>query len=195
MSGAHDWEYIMGWECILGYDGGVVLEGITPGQVERMSNRELVNRGLTVREVRAVRETFRLARVWFHETALVDPILDAPEKVAAYFRPYFVGQPVEQFYVVTLTSKIRVIQTKMISQGSVNHAVVHAREILNPAIRDHARSIIVSHNHPSGECTPSRNDVDLTNRLKQACDLMGIQLLDHVIVGEKWFSFNREGLL
>ena len=97
----------------------------------------------------------------------------------------------EQFWALMLDSKNKLIGVNLVSQGSLSSAVVHPREVLKSAILLSAAAIIVIHNHISGDPAPSREDRDCTERLKSACKVVGIALLDHVIVGESdYFSFS-----
>jgi DNA repair protein RadC len=116
--------------------------------------------------------------------------------VASYYMPIFAGKKREEFQVVLLDRKNRVMKNLMISQGSLTASVVHPREVFNPAIRESAAAIICVHNHPSGDPQPSQEDRVLTTRLAQAGQLLGIQMLDHIIVGrDTYMSFADEGLL
>jgi len=111
------------------------------------------------------------------------PILDALENVKF--------KEVEYFLCVTLNGSHKVIGTHVVSQGLVNCSLVHPREVFRPAIMDNATSIIIAHNHPSGSLEPSGDDRDVTRRLRQAGELLGINVLDHLIVGPSvgYFSF------
>lgn len=116
--------------------------------------------------------------------------------VAYYYMPLLANQKREQFQVVLLDRKNRVIRDVMVSQGSLTASVVHPREVFNPAIRDSAAAVICIHNHPSGDPQPSPEDRTLTTRLVEAGKLLGIQVLDHIIVGQRtYMSFADEGLL
>jgi len=100
----------------------------------------------------------------------------------------------ESFHVITLNQKNKIIDRYLVSLGSLTATLVHPREVLRPAILDAAAAICVIHNHPSGDPTPSADDVAITTRIKDACVLMGIRLLDHVIIGnERYYSFVDEG--
>ena len=90
----------------------------------------------------------------------------------------------EEFRVILLNTKNRVIRILTVSVGSVNASIVHPREVLKPAIVASAASIILVHNHPTGDPTPSNEDIDLTTRFAKCCELIGIDLLDHVIIGD-----------
>jgi len=116
--------------------------------------------------------------------------------VARYYMPMLADKKREQFQVVLLDRKNRVIREVMISQGSLTASVVHPREVFNPAIRDSAAAVIFVHNHPSGDPQPSQEDRTLTARLVEAGRLLGIEVLDHIIVaGKTYMSFADEGLL
>src|SRR5215470_11441973 len=104
----------------------------------------------------------------------------------------------EHFVIILLNQKNRVIGINTVSIGSLTASICHPREIYKPAILCNAASIICGHNHPSGDCQPSREDRALTQRLVEAGKLLGISVLDHVIVGDgtsAYFSFADEGLL
>jgi len=101
----------------------------------------------------------------------------------------------EHFWVIILNNKNRVKFVELVSIGTINHAVVHPREVFRRAIKHGATSVIVGHNHPSGDCTPSVDDRALTKKLKEAGNIIGIEILDHVIIGGTTLSFKEEGLL
>lgn len=88
----------------------------------------------------------------------------------------------EEFHVVTLDTKLQPIQNHRITVGTLDASLVHPREVFKPAIRDSASAILLVHNHPSGDPTPSRQDREITERLKAAGDLLGIKVIDHIIV-------------
>ena len=100
----------------------------------------------------------------------------------------------EHFVAVTLDGASRVLKTRVISIGTLNQSLVHPREVFRPAILDNAAGIIVAHNHPSGQITPSIEDRRITKRLREVGKLIGIELLDHVILTEYgYYGFNEEG--
>ena len=103
----------------------------------------------------------------------------------------------EHFVVLLLNQKNRVIGVHTVSVGSLSASVVHPRETFKAAILANAAAIICGHNHPSGDCQPSREDRAITTRLVESGKLLGISVLDHVIIGDenKYFSFADEGLL
>ena len=82
-----------------------------------------------------------------------------------------------------------------ISEGSLNQSIVHPREVFSPAVRESAAAVILVHNHPSGDPTPSREDLEISRRLKEAGELLGIRVLDHIIIGDNTYvSFVERGL-
>lgn len=102
----------------------------------------------------------------------------------------------EHFIAFCLDSKLNIKSRHVISIGNVDSSPVHPREVFNPAIRNSASAVIVAHNHPSGDATPSAQDIEVTKRLKDAADIIGIKLLDHVVVGKGQFtSLKSEGYL
>jgi DNA repair protein RadC len=119
-----------------------------------------------------------------------------PRDVASYLLPQFGSKPVEQFGLVMLDTKHRLLRTSVISVGTLDSSPAHPREIFREAASASAAAIVLFHNHPSGDPTPSRDDVDLTRRLVQAGELMGIDVLDHVILADtRYFSFREAGRL
>ena len=102
----------------------------------------------------------------------------------------------EHFIAITLDGASRIINTKVISIGTLNQSLVHPREVFRDAISDNAAGIIISHNHPSGQLHPSTEDKIITKRLKEVGKLIGIQFIDHVIVTVNgYYSFEEEGEL
>ncbi|MCH7549138.1 MAG: hypothetical protein IH969_06340 [Candidatus Krumholzibacteriota bacterium] len=89
----------------------------------------------------------------------------------------------EHFYAILLNTKNVVLSVELVSIGSLNASIVHPREILKPAIANSADSIILVHNHPTGDPDPSREDIEFTKRFAKCGELIGIELLDHVIIG------------
>lgn len=102
----------------------------------------------------------------------------------------------EIFYVVLLNNKNRKIREVKISEGSLTASLVHPREVYNPVIRESAAAVIFVHNHPSGDPAPSPEDIEITRRLKQVGEVMGVRVLDHVVIGrDRYYSFSDRGIL
>jgi DNA repair protein RadC len=116
--------------------------------------------------------------------------------VAELLVPQFGARPVEHFGLVLLDTKHRVLRVSVISIGTLDASVVHPREVFREAITGGAAAIVLFHNHPSGDPRPSAEDVRLTKRLLAAGDLMGIDVLDHVVISEtRFFSMKDSGTL
>jgi len=102
----------------------------------------------------------------------------------------------ELFLALLLDSKNRLLREVRISEGSLTASIVHPREVFAPVVREAAAAVLFVHNHPSGDPQPSREDLEITRRLKEAGDLMGVRVLDHVIIGsEGYVSLADRGLL
>lgn len=105
-------------------------------------------------------------------------------------------QSKESFVALLLDGKHRLVREEMVSQGSLTASIVHPREVFRAAIREGAAALVVAHNHPSGDPSPSREDIDITARLVEAGQLVGIPLLDHVVLGDGNFvSLRERGLI
>jgi DNA repair protein RadC len=100
----------------------------------------------------------------------------------------------EEFHIVSLDTKHQILGTHQVSLGSLDRSLVHPREVFRPAIKDAAKAILLVHNHPSGDPTPSGDDRALTSRLEEAGRTLGIQLLDHIIVARAGLASLRENL-
>ena len=122
--------------------------------------------------------------------------LRTPRDAAAYLMPAFGSRPVEQFGIVLLDTKHRVLRTTVLAVGTLNSTVVQPRDVFREAALGAAAAIVVFHNHPSGDPSPSPDDVELTRRLRAAGTLMGIDVVDHIILGDvQYCSFKEAGKL
>lgn len=102
----------------------------------------------------------------------------------------------EVLKVITLSTKNTIIESKDVFKGSLNNSIVHPREIFKRAISNHSASIIICHNHPSGDPTPSKEDINITLRIKECGKIIGIPLIDHIIIGNnKFVSLKEKGLI
>lgn len=114
----------------------------------------------------------------------------SPSQVFEYFHLEFRDSRKEYFLVLLLDGKNRIIRRVQVSEGSLNQSIVHPREVFNPAVKESAASVILVHNHPTGDPAPSAEDRAVTRRLKEAGEILGINVLDHIIIGENaYFSF------
>jgi len=122
--------------------------------------------------------------------------LRTPREAAAFLLPEFGSRPVEHFGVVLLDSKHRVLRTTVVATGTLNTTIVLPRDVFREAMLGAAAAVVAFHNHPSGDPTPSPDDVELTRRLAAAGTLMGIELVDHIVLGDaRYCSFKEAGRL
>jgi len=139
---------------------------------------------------------FELASRLLQEQRPVQPRVRDPADVAALLGPRLRDLAVEEFHVLALDSQSRVRRDVLVTRGLLNSALVHPREVFRAAIAEAAAGIIVVHNHPSGDPTPSAEDRAVTRQLVEAGKLLDLPVYDHVIVaGDRWLSFVGAGLL
>lgn len=116
--------------------------------------------------------------------------LSCPQDVAEFLMPRLRYAAREQFVVILLNGKNKVIGTEVVSEGSLSNSIVHPREVYAPALLHHAAAIMVAHNHPSGDPKPSDEDKEITRLLERSGKVLGIPLIDHVIIGDgNYYSF------
>ncbi len=121
--------------------------------------------------------------------------LDAAKQFILY-QLMLSDKPQEELWILMLDNKLHLIGTQMISRGSVNQCAANPADILRPVILSGATGFILIHNHPSGDPTASAEDNKLTKTIKSACELLGVQLYDHIIIGlNNFFSYNEAALL
>ncbi len=120
----------------------------------------------------------------------------SPAQVFDFFHHELRDNRKELFMILLLDGKNRITRKVQVSEGSLNQSIVHPREVFAPAVRESAAAVIFIHNHPSGDPAPSREDREITRRLKEAGEILGIKVLDHIIIGDgAYFSFVESGLL
>lgn len=123
-----------------------------------------------------------------HSNTVLDKIeINEPQDVADYLMEKLRYLKQEHFVALLLNTKNQIIHEQSIFIGSLNMSIVHPRDLLREAVKHLAASIVIAHNHPSGDPTPSLEDIKTTKRLLYCCDLMGIDLLDHIIIGDGEF--------
>ena len=124
------------------------------------------------------------------------PVLNNWDKLMEYLNAAMSRDRVEVFRVLFLDARNRLLADEAQTQGTVNHTPVYPREVVKRALELHAVSIVLAHNHPSGDPAPSRQDIDMTLEVREAARVLGVRLQDHVVIGNgRWFSFAHEGLL
>ncbi len=122
-------------------------------------------------------------------------VISSPADVDRLLRGRIANLDRENFVVVLLNTKNEVIETSTVSVGTLSASLVHPREVFKPAIRASAASVVLVHNHPSGKVEPSREDREITRRLVEAAEILGVEVLDHVIMGDGYFSMKEHGML
>lgn len=160
-----------------------------------------MDRVRTLRGESANTSTINYMKIEISEKIKETPITN-PEEIAKLLLNILMAEPKsermkEHFWGVYLNSKNNIIKIELISLGTLNANLVHPRETYAPAIESKAGSLIVSHNHPSGDVEPSEDDLSITKRLTEAGKILGIELQDHIIIAEKgkFYSFKKEKLL
>ena len=134
----------------------------------------------------------RLARA----EVMDQPVLNNWDRLMDYLSTVLARESVEQFRILFLDPRNRLIADEAQSRGTVNHTPVYPREVVKRALELHATALILVHNHPSGDPTPSRADLEVTAEIAEAARVLGVVLHDHIIIGNgAWLSFRREGLL
>ena len=120
----------------------------------------------------------------------------SPQQIFDYFQHEFRDARKEYFLALLLDGKNRIIRRVQVSEGSLNQSIVHPREVFSPAVKESAAAEILIHKHPTGDPAPSTEDIAITRRLREAGDIMGIKVLDHIIIGDgEYLSFVERGLL
>jgi DNA repair protein RadC len=158
--------------------------GLSP--LARASLEELQQlKGVGKGKATAIRSAFLLAQRLSQETNKEAPMLDTPERVADVLREPNRLYTVEHMQVVCVNTRRRLIAVQNVAQGLVDQVLVHAREVFAIAIAKRASAIILAHNHPSGDPTPSEADIRVTRDLIRAGQLLKIEVLDHIILGQR----------
>ncbi len=122
--------------------------------------------------------------------------VNVPSEVSALFMEEMRHLTKEYFNVLMLTTKNEIIAIDKVAVGDLNRAIVHPREVFSNAIKRSAATVVLVHNHPSGDPNPSRADIELTNRLIDAGEILGISVVDHIVIGDgKYFSMRDERLI
>ncbi len=151
-------------------------------------------RGLGPTKAIQVLSALELGKRLYEEQFNKNDMLNSPEVVYAFMRPKVEMEEQENFYVLYLDTKAKLIKAVKLFVGTLSSAIVHPREIFKHAVKLSAASLIIVHNHPSGDPNPSHSDIDITKMIEKNGHLMDIQLMDHIIVGKgKYYSFKEHG--
>ncbi len=168
------------------------LKGMAGASVEELSQIK----GIGLAKAAQIKAAFELAnRLDGYPEADKKSSVRTPEDVVALVGSRLKGKKKEHFLVILLDTRGHLIKTSEISVGSLDSSIVHPREVFKEAMSASAASVIFAHNHPSGDPEPSEDDIKLSQRLAQAGEIMGIDVLDHIIVGDRsHFSLKSRGL-
>lgn len=178
-----------------------VALGISPSILEGHTTMEVLDNpqdiaGLGAARVASINAIKELALRLARKKGAEVKVIHGPDDVAYYAMPYSLRENREHFWVLLLNTKSHIISMQEISVGSLSASVVHPREVFEMAVKHHAASMILIHNHPSGDPTPSREDIAVTERLVKAGKIMDIPVLDHVILGDnRYSSLKEKGLM
>ncbi len=168
------------------------LRGIASASVEELSQV----RGIGIAKASQIKAAFELAnRLEDYSAAGDKPLVKTPDDVVSVVRSRLRGKKKEHFLALLLDTRSQLIRASEISIGSLDTSIVHPREVFKEAISASAASVIFVHNHPSGDPEASEDDIELTKRLARAGEIVGIDVLDHIIIcDKKYLSLKREGL-
>ena len=176
-------------QVLAGVDG---LHGLTRadlGELKRIA-------GIGPARAAQVRAAVELGRRTLVREPMARASLKSPRELALHLLPQFGASPVEQFGLVMLDSKLHILRIKIIAIGSIDSTVAHPREVFREATVASAAAIVLFHNHPSGDPTPSAEDLELTERMLDAGEVMGIRVVDHIVLAaHRYFSLQEAGLL
>jgi len=162
----------------------------------RSSLDQLCGRGVGAARAAQVAAAGELGRRTLVRTALERPRYQTPQQLACYLLPQYGAANVEQFGVVLLDTRHRVIRIRLVSIGGLDATVVQPRDVFREAAAVGASAVVLFHNHPSGDPSPSSDDFALTQRMVDAGDIMGIDVLDHLILSEqRYYSMVEAGRL
>jgi DNA repair protein RadC len=155
---------------------------------------DLRQHGLTTGAVEKLAAVFEIARRYGETPWISGEPFKGSYDVYAHFRERLATETVEYFIAVLLDNKNRKLKDVVVGQGSLTASIVHPRDVFSRVIRDCAAAVIFVHNHPSGDATPSREDLEITRRLRDVGELIGVRVLDHIIIGRgRYISFVDDG--
>jgi DNA repair protein RadC len=185
-------------ECASESVAALLADGSIAEGIWRVSAEELVDcAGVGPAGAARILACLEVSRRASAVTPELPPIVSTPEDVVGICGPQLRGLDREHFWALGLNTRNRLLRLVEVSVGSLNASIVHPRELFKEAVRLSAASVVVVHNHPSGDPTPSSADIRLTRRLVRAGDVMGIEVLDHVVIGDggDFVSLKESGLM
>lgn len=150
-------------------------------------------RSIKFKQIKAVYETLTINEGISNYLPLCTRFT-SPEQIFQTFS-FLNNETKEYFFTLHLDGKNRIVCIDQVSVGSLNQSIVHPREVFKTALLSSAAALILIHNHPTGDPTPSREDLEITRRLREAGEILGIKILDHIIIGDTYLSFVTQGLM
>ena len=165
--------------------------------IDAASGAELSSiKGIGAAKTAQIKAAFELGKRLMGESSDGKPVFSTSQAIHAYFSPRFKNYKKELFIAVLLDAKNRLLHECKISEGTLTGSLIHPREAFREAIKESAASVVFVHNHPSGDPAPSRDDIAVTARLKSAGEIIGIQVIDHMIIGDgRYVSLREHGIL
>ena len=147
-------------------------------------------KGIGTAKAAQIKAAFEIGKRMLSSNSELKKGFTCSDDVISHYIPLMKNLKKEIFKTVLLDSKNKIIRDVTISEGSLTASIVHPREVFNPAIKNSAAAVILIHNHPSGDPSPSREDIEITQRLVKSGEIVGIKVLDHIIIGDgRHFSF------
>jgi DNA repair protein RadC len=163
------------------------------GNIESASISALSSiKGIGPAKIAQIKAAFELGRRLMAESGSNRPVFSSATAVYSSLAPLFKNMKKELFLCLLLDAKNRLIKEVRISEGTLTNSLIHPREAFKEAIKESAAAVIFIHNHPSGDPAPSRDDIAVTERLKQTGEIVGIPMLDHIIIGEGTYCSLKE---
>ena len=179
---------------------GISIQDLSSKIMKIINSSELPDLVESLEKIKGVGKSRALAvaaaiELGRRKTCHLKALVMQPTDILPYIKHYSIEEK-EHFICITLSGAHEIIQIHVTSIGTINKTLVHPREIFSMAIKENAAAIIVCHNHPSGNVTPSEDDIQSTQILYESAQLLGISLLDHIIIGaDSYFSFVEHNLL
>ncbi len=168
------------------------LKGIATSSVEDLSRIK----GLGIAKAAQIKAMAELGKRLAASVGHSRPTIRSPQDAADLVMPELRDEPQEHFKGIFLNSKNEVLKIRTITIGSLDASMIAPRELFRDAISTNSASVIIAHNHPSGDPTPSQEDITVSKRLSEAGKVVGIEVLDHLVIGEgRWVSLKERGLM
>lgn len=172
-------------ELLTHFDGSLL-------KLSRASIKELCQiHGIGQAKACSIKAVFTLARRLTGQIASEKFQVQAPESAAEYLRPILAGKAQEEFHVILLDTRNNIEKDIMITRGLLDRSHVHPREVFREAVRSGTSKVLLAHNHPSGDPSPSKQDILSNENLVEAGSILGIQVVDHIIIGERSQAFPK----